>query len=171
MMMKCNRRILMCLFSLLLSSCSGDNNDLSRYIHQIKQRKSRAIAPLPTFAPVPPFKFPEVENRRNPFKPMNPQKFVDPYAPDQRRIKQPLEAYPLDALKFVGTLTQDNQIWGLIKLPDGQITRVRIGDYMGQNYGRILIIKNNSVKLEETIKGSSGKWEKHMTTVDLYTGK
>lgn len=165
------KRILISLFALLLAACSGDNNDLTQYIHQVKQRKSRAIEPIPTFTPLAGFKFPDDENRRNPFKATNQKKHVDPFAPDQRRIKQTLEAYPLDALKFVGTLTQDHETWGLIKQPDSQITRVHVGDYMGQNYGRITMIKNNSIKLEETIKDTSGTWEKHITTLELYTGK
>lgn len=170
-MINYNHLILISLLSLLLLACSDDNNDLTRYIHQVKSRKTRAIEPLPVFSPLQGFKFPDKEDRRNPFKPTNQKKFVDPFAPDQRRSRQPLEAYPLDALKFVGTLTQDNQVWALIKEPDSQITRARIGDYMGQNYGHILVIKNDSLKLEETIKGSSGKWEKHTTTLELYTGK
>ena len=170
-MMNQTRRILISLFSLLLTACSDDNNDLRQYIQQVKQRKTRTIEPIPSFTPLPGFKFPNDENTRNPFKATNQQKRIDLFAPDQHRIKQALEVYPLDALKFVGTLTQDNQIWGLIKQPDSQITRVSIGDYMGQNYGQIRSIKNNSIKLEETIKGSSGAWEKHITTLDLYTGK
>jgi type IV pilus assembly protein PilP len=165
------KHILISSFSLLLAACSGNNEDLTRYIHQVKQRKSRAIEPIPIFASLPGFKFPADENRRNPFKATNQKKRADPFAPDQRRIKQALEVYPLDALKFVGTLTQDNEIWGLIKQPDSQITRVHVGNYMGQNYGRIIMIKNNSIKLEETIKNTSGTWEKHVTTLELYTGK
>ncbi len=165
------QRILISLFSLLLTACSGDNNDLRQYIQHVKQRKTRAIEPIPAFTPLPGFKFPDDENMRNPFKATNQQKRIALFAPDQRRMKQTLEVYPLDALKFVGTLTQDNQTWGLIKQPDSQITRVSIGDYMGQNYGQIRSIKNNSIKLEETIKSSSGTWEKHITTLDLYTGK
>lgn len=162
--------ILIGVFSLLLAACSGDNNDLTQYIHRVKHRKTRAIEPIPVFKPLPPFKFPENEARRNPFKPMSAKKHVDPYAPDQHRLREPLEAYPLDSLKFVGTLTEDNKVWALIKEPDSQIIRVQIGNYMGQNYGRIAVIKNNALKLEETIKGSSGQWEKHMTTLELYTG-
>ncbi|HAU9855171.1 TPA: pilus assembly protein PilP, partial [Legionella pneumophila] len=54
--------------------------------------------------------------------------------------------------------------------PDGQISRVRVGDYMGQNYGRIVLIKNDLIKLEETVQ-KSGTWEKQSTTINLDTGK
>lgn len=71
---------------------------------------------------------------------------------------------------MIGTLKKDNEIWALIRQPDGQISRVRVGDYMGQNYGRIILIKNDLIKLEETVQ-KSGTWEKQSTTINLDTGK
>ncbi|KTD57933.1 pilus assembly protein PilP [Legionella shakespearei] len=158
------------LISLLLSACSGDNSDLMKYINEIKARPAKKIEPIPQFAPLPIFKFPENDNRRSPFKPVEVKKNTDQYAPDQKRMKQPLEAFPLDALKFVGILEQDGMIWALIRQPSGQISRVRVGDYMGQNYGRIILIKRELIKLEETTK-NTGEWEKQITTINLDTGK
>lgn len=163
--------IFLTLLAGLLSACSEDNGDLHHYIHKVKQRKLRVIEPFPAFTSLPGFRFPENENRRNPFKASNHEKIVDSFAPDQQRQKQPLEVFSLDALRFVGTFTQDQEMWGLIRQPDSQIMRVHLGDYMGQNYGRIVSIKNDSIKLNETIKGTSGAWQKHLTTLKLYVGK
>lgn len=77
-----------------------------------------------------------------------------------------MEQYPLDSLRFVGILKEGNVVWGLISLPNGEIVRVRPGDYMGQNYGKIMQITNTTLKLEETVQ-ISGKWEKKMTNFDL----
>lgn len=162
--------LLIGILPLFLTACSGDNSDLFKYINEIKSRPGRPIEPIPKFAPLPIFKFPDNDNRRSPFKPVDIKKRTDLYAPDQKRVKQPLEAFPLDALKFVGILKQGSEIWALIKQPDSQITRIRIGDYMGQNYGRVVSIKLDEIKLEETIK-NSGAWEKKMTTLNLDTGK
>lgn len=171
-MMNQKRRIgCICSLTFLLIACSDGNEDLVRYIKEVKHRKTRDIEPIPSFAPLPSFTFPDNGNRRNPFKPTTqPKQEVDLNAPDQNRPKEPLESYPLDALKFVGTLNQGNDIWALIKLPNSDITHIRIGNYMGQNYGRIVSIKNNAIQLLETTK-TSGKWEKHLTTIELYTGK
>ena len=158
------------LVCIALSSCSGDNSDLIKYINDIKARPAKAIEPIPQFTPLAVFIFPDNGDRRSPFKPTEAQKNLDLYAPDQKRKKQPLEAYPLDALKFVGILEQGSDVWGLIEQPDKKITRVRVGDYMGQNYGRIIVIKQNLIKLEETTK-DSGMWKKQITTINLYTGK
>jgi type IV pilus assembly protein PilP len=156
--------------SILLVSCSGDNSDLVKYINDTKARKPKAIEPIPKFSPLPFFKFPDATGRRNPFKPIDHKKRNEDFSPDQNRKKEPLEAYPLDSLKFVGTLNEGYKIWGLIKLPDGQVSRVKVGEYMGQNYGRVLNINVNFIKLEETTK-NSGAWEKHVTTINLYVGK
>lgn len=162
--------VLIGILSLLVTACSGDNSDLLKYINDIKSRPAKAIEPIPKFAPLPFFKFPENDTRRSPFKPVVLRKNADVDAPDQKRLKQPLEAYPLDALKFVGILEQGPIIWALIKQPDTQVTRVRVGDYMGQNYGRIIVIKRDLIKLEETVK-DTGTWEKKITTINLDTGK
>lgn len=155
---------------LLLTACVGNNEDLVRYIKEVNQRKTKEVESLPSFAPLPAFKFPEADDRRSPFKPIAQKPAVDVNAPDKNRPKQPLEAYPLDALKFVGTIKQGNEVWALIELPNQDITPVHIGNYMGQNYGRIESIKNDSIELIESTQ-SSGRWEKHITKIELYTGK
>ncbi len=158
------------LLSLLISSCSGDNSDLVKYMNDVTSRPANSIEPIPRFAPLPFFKFPEHDSRRSPFKPVVLRKKNNSDAPDQKRLKQPLEAYPLDALKLVGILEQDSVIWALIKQPDEQIIRVRVGNYMGQNYGRIVVIKRNLIQLDETLQ-DTGTWEKKMTTINLDVGK
>ncbi|MFA6303453.1 MAG: pilus assembly protein PilP [Legionella sp.] len=169
--MKQCTRILMYFIFVLLSSCTGDNADLKNYIYNIKHRPSKPIEPIPQFSPLPKFKFPESDlSQRNPFQPIEFKKVVDQFAPDQHRRKQLLESFPLDALKFVGILKQGSVVWALIKQPSGTISRVSIGNYMGLDYGRIVAIKADSIKLEETIK-QSGKWAKHITTINLNSGK
>lgn len=164
------RSILLCMLSVLISSCSGDNSDLVKYINDIKSRPGLPIEPIPQFAPLPSFIFPEQDTRRSPFKAVDLKKIAEQYAPDQKRIKEPLEAFPLDALRFVGTLRQGSELWALIRDPQKQVLPVKVGNYMGQDYGRILSIKNDEITLEETIK-NSGAWEKRKTTLHLDTGK
>lgn len=154
----------------LLAGCSAEDNALRRYMHQIKSRPARPIEPLPKFEPLPQFTYPEKEERRSPFKPILPEKQDDSLAPNLNRPKQPLEAFPLDALKFVGVLKEGNTIWGLISQPSGIISRVKPGDYMGKNYGQIIRISEDAIRIEETVK-MDGKWEKKMMTLKLHTSK
>lgn len=158
------------LYTILLSACSNDSDSLDKYIDSIKARPANPIEPLPAFAPVPQFKYPEDANRRDPFKQPQALKKIDYSAPNPNRKKQPLEMFPLDALKFSGILKQGNLVWGLIAQPGGRITRIKTGDYMGQNYGRVLSITESGIKLQELVK-NQGKWEKQFITLNLNVSK
>lgn len=157
---------------LFLAACSSaDDDDLNQYIQQVKARKTRPIEPLPTFIPPIKFIYPEEESRRSPFK----QKeviatAVDQLVPDTKRPKQRLEQFPLDALKFVGILEQGTMVWGLISLPNGEIVRVRPGEYMGKNFGKIIRITNTTLVLEELVR-VTGKWQKKQTIFNLNANK
>lgn len=151
----------MCFLSFLISACSETNEDLVRYIKEVKQRKTKDIPSIPSFATPVSFKFPDEKKRRNPFIPieLNSQ---------ESRPQEPLEFFPLHSLKFVGTLRQGNEVRALIEEPNKEITWVRVGDHMGENKGRVLSIKEESLDLVETIK-NLGTWEHHKTTIKLYT--
>ena len=159
-----------CILSMSLGACTDDNSDLKTFMKDVRALEPRSIDPIPKLIPLPKFLFPVGINRRNPFKPSAQERKMDPFAPDQHRKKQPLEEFPLDALKFVGNIKQGRVLWALIKQPGGKIDFVKVGDYMGKNYGRIIVIKSDFIKIEETTK-DSGKWDKHITTLNLQVGK
>lgn len=158
------------LFFFLLTACSDEGQDLARYVEQVKQRPAPAMEPMPALLSSQAFKFAKTQHLRDPFKVMNEQKEIIHIRPDSHRIRQPLEAYSLDDLKFVGTLAQGAQIWGLIQGPDSQIFKVQVGDYMGRNDGHIVAIQKESIKLAEIIKTASGIWKKHQLSLELYHG-
>jgi type IV pilus assembly protein PilP len=77
-----------------------------------------------------------------------------------------LEAYPLEALKMVGVLQQKG-IFGLVKTPDNNLFHVKAGNYLGQNFGRITAVSENSIKLKEIVQDSNGNWEEKEQTLLL----
>lgn len=158
--------ILAVMVALIAACASSADEELSHYINEVKIRSAKPIEPIPVFIPLEKFIYPEQDNRRSPFKQKEVIKAVDPFAPDTKRIKQALEQFPLDALKFVGVLKQGTVVWALISQPNGDVTRVKIGDYMGQNFGRVIRINDTTLKLEETIQ-VAGKWERKITTFNL----
>jgi len=157
--------LLMVILSITLMACSSsDDSELDKYINHIKARPLMPIEPLPEFKPLPRFIFPEVDNRRSPFKPRAVE--TDTFSPNIKGPKQPLQAFPLDALKFVGILKQGSIVWALIKQPEGFVSRVKPGDYIGQNYGQITNIKDKVIQLDEAVQ-VEGKWEKRHVTINL----
>jgi type IV pilus assembly protein PilP len=163
--------LFLCLIGLLLCACGPTEDDeLRKYIEEIKARKSRPIEPIPEFQTLPKFQYPEQEIRRSPFKPivLVNETQIDSKAPNLDRPKQPLENFPLDALKFVGTLKEGKIIWALISQPDGTISRIKTGEYMGKNFGQVLEINNETITLVETLQ-IGGKWEKKTINLKLIT--
>jgi len=154
-----------------LSACGGGGKDekLAKYIKRVKSRPGLRIEPIPSYKPIQKFYYPENQVRRNPFTPTQSRKRVNLDAPNLRRPKQLLEQYPLDSLHFVGVLKQGARIWGLIELPKtGAIKRVKVGDYMGLNYGKIRRITDKKIKLEERVN-IRGVWERKMITLTIYS--
>ncbi len=87
--------------------------------------------------------------------------------PDPNRRKEPLENYPLESLKMVGTLERGKQIWAVITAPDGTVYRAKTGDHLGQNFGMITKITEDKVSIIELIQGSLGDWTERDASLTL----
>ena len=87
--------------------------------------------------------------------------------PDFNRNREYLEQFPLDGLKMVGTLTVEGSLFGLVKDSDNILHRVSDGNYMGQNYGKIISITDSEIKLREIVPDGQGGWSERVTTVTL----
>ena len=87
-------------------------------------------------------------------------------APELNRRKQPLEAYPLDAMSMVGSLNRQGQLVALIKV-DNLLYQVRPGQYLGQNYGKITKISETEVVLREIVQEAVGEWTERPAALQL----
>lgn len=156
------------LLFLLIGCSSSEDEQLQEYIKQVKARPKKPIEPIPEIKPLPIFVFPEQDTRESPFKQHfeTPESVSDNNSPDILRKKQFLETMSLDSLKFVGTLKEGGQYWALILQPNGRISHVTVGHYMGKNYGKIILIQDSRLRLEENFK-INGKWTNKITTIDL----
>ncbi len=86
--------------------------------------------------------------------------------PDSTRRREPLEAFPLDNLKLVGNLRQGNANVALL-LADSTVFQVRVGNYIGQNFGRVLKISESEVAIRETVQDAAGDWVERDTALQL----
>ncbi len=82
------------------------------------------------------------------------------------RPKQPLEAYTLDQIQMVGSLTIGGTRYALLKAGN-LLFRVHVGEYAGQHYGRITQIDENQVVLQELVQDATGDWVHHTATLQL----
>ena len=148
---------------LLVSACQKkEKESLSRFIADASKLKASEIEPLPNLKPVENFAY-SAQEFDDPFDVENlkPRKVVSARSgvgPDTNRRREPLENYPLDSLKMVGTLFRENDERAIILTPEGAVQTVVVGKFMGQNYGRIVSIDENEIVVKEQVLNSAGTW-------------
>lgn len=91
-------------------------------------------------------------------------------APEMSRRKEPLESFPLDAMAMVGSLNKTGAPTALLKV-DNLIYQVKVGNYLGQNYGKIIKITETSIQLREIAQDATGDWIERSASLDLQEGK
>jgi type IV pilus assembly protein PilP len=159
--------------ALLLPGCVDDHlSDLRQYVAQVKAREPAPIDPLPEIRPVETFVYQD-GNRRDPFQPGGTgaeESVAEPgsgIAPNPLRRKEELEQYPLDSIRMVGTLDQEDTMWALVLIQDGTLFRARAGNYMGQNHGQITRITEDRIDLTEIVPDGLGGWQERPASIAL----
>lgn len=161
--------------SVFLVSCSGaeDTSDLRRFAEDTLNKPRGRIEPIPVFKPYEFFSY-SAAGLRSPFElpviadtEINVQPGSD-IRPDLERPREHLEQYALGSLSMVGTLARDDGVlWALIKDGDNSVVRVKEGNYMGQNHGRILSISEYRINLIEIVSNGLGGWIERPRTLAL----
>ncbi len=158
---------------MVLGGCSDPHSELQAWMDQQRQEARPRVPPL-----VPPRKFdPQPYISDQMIDPFSGQKLAvaikqetrEPnslLAAEMNRRREPLEAYPLDALSMVGSVQRAGKPYALLKA-DNLLYQVKAGDYLGQNYGRITRITETEVVLREIVQDPAGDWVERMTTLSL----
>lgn len=160
-------------FASVLAGCGGDQfSDLKQFVEESGQGLRGRVEPIPEVKQFEPFAY-NAFDLPDPFRPRElalanrggggggPQ-------PDLNRRKEALESFALETLQMVGTLEQKQVRYALIKTPDNNLYRVRIGNYVGQNFGVITAISESAVTLKEVIQdSSSGSWNERTSNLQL----
>ncbi len=87
-------------------------------------------------------------------------------APELARRKEAMEAFPLDVMAMVGSLTKAGLPVALIKV-DNLLYQVKLGNHLGQNYGRVTKITETEVTLREIVQDTVGEWIERPATLQL----
>ncbi len=158
--------------TLILTACGNSEfSDLKQFVQEAAEGQRGRVEPLPQVKAYEPITY-NAFDLQDPFKPRKIE--ADKTAgggsgpsPDLARLKEALEAYPLESLKMVGTLERGNQRWALIKTPDNNLYRVKKGNFLGQNFGIIAMISDSSITLKELIQDTTGSWSERTSNLQL----
>ncbi len=159
----------LCCGTVLIGCGTGDNEELRQWMAIAGQDAKGKIPPLPVVEPYEPVAY-DVANLTDPFKPAKmgseEKKGGGGLRPDLERPKEPLEAYPLESLKYVGVMTRKKASYAIIQA-ESSLYQVRIGNYMGQNFGVVVNVAESEVTLRELIQDSAGDWVERTSTLLL----
>lgn len=158
-----------------VSGCSGNNSeDLETYVAKVKGQQRGFVKPLPEFIPYETYLY-QAQQKRDPFTPSAsaaPKTNVvqagdNGIAPDLTRAREPLEAEPLDSMRMVGTLERKGDSWALIRMNDTTIHRVKPGNHIGQNHGKIIRVTESNLELTEIVADGLGGWVERTASLAL----
>lgn len=158
--------------ALMLTACIPGTRDLEQEIARVKAQRGAPVDPLPPMKDYEPFPY-TAYNMRDPFSEFDGDAGGDGdsgLSPSVDRVKEALEAFPLDALDMVGTMGDSSSIVALIKDPDGVVHRVNVDNYMGQSEGRITAIYEDRIDLVELIPNGTGGWMERPASIALDEG-
>jgi len=157
---------------LLLSGCNGGIDDLDQYFSEQRSRPATPIDPIPEVKPYLRYVYPEHE--KDPFdaamlapNTVREQIVDNGINIDTTRVPEFLEGFPLDSLRMVGTVEKDNTLWALVKIPEGAVQTVKPGNYLGQNYGKIVNISDVKMDMIETVSNGLGGYEEREISIAL----
>lgn len=156
--------------SIVLTGCGDDMSDLHQYMQQVKARPAAPIEPIPAIKPYVRFVYPGHD--KDPFdsSPLQAKavaKLPDSIVVDQNRMPEFLESFPLDSLRMVGTVYKENELWALIRIPDGAVHRVKKGNYIGKNHGKIIQIQDVGLSLSEIVDNGYGGYKEQENELSI----
>jgi type IV pilus assembly protein PilP len=158
---------------LALAGCGSDQDELRQWMEQQRKEAKPSVAPL-----LPPKKFlPQPYEAGGGVDPFSAQKLSvairqEAAQPNSlltaefNRRKEPLEAYPLDGMVMVGSLTRDNRRYALLRV-DSLLYQVKAGDHLGQNFGLITKVSETEITLREIVQDAAGEYVERMSTLQL----
>lgn len=159
--------------AMTLAGCVGgdDFSDLQAFMEQERARPKGSIEPLPKFQPYEAFTY-GAAALRSPFQPpikidlASQQKGSKDIKPDEARVRQFLEGFNIETFEMVGTLANEGATYALVRGAGG-VHRVKVGDYLGRNHGRVILINEAKVDVVEIVPDGEGGWLERPRSLSL----
>ena len=163
------KTLAICALTLTLFACSGDGgDDLDKFMRDAANDMRVKIKPLPEVRPYMALQFNADGILTDPFRSRKAANKSSTLHPDLGRPKEPMEAYPLESIKYVGLLSKSKLTYALLKTPDNGVQQVKVGNFVGQNFGVVTKITDSEIVLKEIVQDDiSGDWVERISNLAL----
>ncbi|HHJ3201660.1 TPA: pilus assembly protein PilP [Vibrio parahaemolyticus] len=168
-----NKSLLMVLVSALLVGCQANDESLTDFIHGVESQARRDVEKLkPADKYIAVAYAPEV--MRAPFElpkeatiATQPVARKDCWQPPNRARSGKLEKFPLSQLRLKGVMGMGNTVSGLVQAPNGTVYKVKPGQYLGRNNGKVTHVTHSYLLINETLPDGLGCWQKRKVKLAL----
>ncbi|MDB2384363.1 pilus assembly protein PilP [Endozoicomonas sp.] len=156
---------------LFMAGCSENSgtHDLELFMNDARSQPAIEIEPIPMHEAFEVFTY-RASALRSPFEPpklaLAKKKFDGSIKPDRNRVKHYLEQFDIASFAMVGNISTDEGHWGLIR-KESSIFRVKVGDYLGRNHGRITLVDEEEIQLMEIMPVGSELWIERLRRIPL----
>ncbi len=153
----------------LLSACGGDEgDDLDKFMASAANDMGKGVEPLPEVLPYSPLEYNADGILTDPFRARKALSTAGGLQPNTNRPKEALESFPLESLKYVGSLSRNKSVFALIKTPDNTIQQVKTGNYIGPNFGLVTQINESDIVVKEIVQDDmTGDWIERNASINL----
>jgi type IV pilus assembly protein PilP len=175
--MKLQRSLFVLALASILYGCGASSeDDIRQWMVEERNQTRPKVAPIPA-----PKQFkPEAYTNATAMEPFSNQKLTQALkrdsaqvaangalvAPELARRKEPMESFPLDSMALVGSIIKAGQPVALVRV-DNLLYQVKLGSYLGQNFGRVMKINETEVTLREIVQDAAGEWIERVASLQL----
>jgi len=160
--------------AILLIACGGEEfQDLRDFVRDAGADLRGQVDSPPEIRPYEPFIYENNASLPDPFKPRKQEtknaggSGSGLNQPDFARPKQELEEFPLESMKMVGFLRKGSVANAVIRSSEGKLHRVKVGNYIGMNFGQITSITESELKIKEMVQDGAGDWSERLSSLQL----
>jgi type IV pilus assembly protein PilP len=167
---------LLCALLVVLAGCDAGTDDLHQWVAEKQRQAVPHVTPVSEPKRYVPLSYTEGAQK----SPFSSERLTTALRRDNafssqsaalierelHRRKEPLESFPLDTMTMVGSLQRGGQRIALIKV-DNLLNQVRVGNYLGQNYGMVTAVAENQVTLREIVQNAEGEWIERPAALQL----
>ncbi|MDR0717065.1 MAG: pilus assembly protein PilP [Azoarcus sp.] len=157
----------------LMTGCTSEQEDVNEWMRKEAVDMVGKVQPLPELKIFPVVGYLAVSDVREPFDPARIQLTMQqrpgsepPPEVSPVRAREPLEAFPLESLKMVGLMTQGKQVHALVQAEQA-LYQVHVGNFMGLDYGKITMIAEDAIELQEFIEDPNEGWVTRISSLQL----